>query len=360
MSILTRMLISMVLVRFLAIVLGISIFVLTLEVVTYANEIAALAPDDPQIVLRYLMMRMPLTLATFLPMSLLLALLLTITSLSLRSETVAIWAAGISPGRVVIMLLPISISLGILQFALLDRGVPFAAPKLRQWAIADYGKKQLNFGENDPIWLRNGLDVIRAKQAASDLSKLTDVLVFKRDPDGLLIEQIAAKSGEKKDSGWLLRNATRFGISGEAPVSFPELKYEGLVRPASAGLRSGDPEEMGIDALDYFIANNGFGIRPTHVYSTWWHKRLSSLATAFVIVALCLPFAANFRRGGGLGALFAAGVGLGFLYFIVDGIFLSLGVLGFIAPWLASWAPNMAFGALAAVLLLRRERLAVR
>jgi lipopolysaccharide export system permease protein len=360
MSILARMLIKMVLVRFLAIIVGISLFVLTLEVVTYAKEITALQPDDPQMIVRYLFMRMPATLATFLPMSLLLAMLLTITSLSLRSETVAIWATGISPGRVVMMLWPIIIGCGALNFLLLDRGVPFAAPILRQWAIADYGKKQLNVGEDDPIWLRNGMDVLRAKQASSDSSQLKDVLVFRRDANGLLIEQIAARSGEKLDSGWLLKGATRFGVDGNPPVTLSEIKYEGLVRPAAAGLRSGDPEEMGIDELDYFISNSGFGIRPTYVYTTWWHKRLSSLLTAFVVVALCLPFAASFRRGGGLGVLFAAGVGLGFLYFIFDGIFLSLGVLGFVPPWLASWVPNMAFGALAILLLLRRERLAAR
>ncbi len=360
MSILSRMLCKMILVRFLAILIGISLFVLTLELVTNANEIVALTPGKLQIMLHYLAMRMPATLATFLPMSLLLSLLLTLTGLSQRNETVAIWAAGISPGRVVIMLLPLIFGGGILNFLLLDRGVPFAAPTLRGWAIADYGKKLLNVGENDPIWLRNGLDVIRAKQASADSSHLSDVLVFLRDKDGLLTEQISAKSGEKAESGWLLKDVVRFGVSGDPSQALAEYKYEGLVRPAAAGLRSGDPEEMGIEELQYFIANKGFGIRPPHVYQTWWHKRLSSLATAFVIVALCLPFAAHFRRGGGLGSLFAAGVGLGFLYFIFDGIFLSLGVLGFVPPWLASWAPNMAFGTLAILLLLRGERLAAQ
>ncbi len=360
MSILSRMIIKMVLVRFVAILIGISLFVLTLELVTYANEIIALEPGKPQIMLHYLAMRLPATLATFLPMSLLLALLLTLTGLSQRNETVAIWSVGISPVRVVVMLLPVIIAGGVLNFLLLDRGVPYAAPILRDWAIADYGKKQLTIGENDPIWLRNGLDVIRAKQATADSSQLHDVLVFRRDKEGLLLEQISAKSGEKTDGGWLLKNVVRFGVSGEPPQAMTEYKYDGLARPAAAGLRSGDPEEMGIDELQYFISNNGFGIRPGYVYETWWHKRLSSLATAFVIVALCLPFAASFRRGGGLGALFAAGVGLGFLYFIFDGIFLSLGVLGFVPPWLASWAPNMAFGSLAILLLLRAERLAAK
>ena len=38
------------------------------------------------------------------------------------------------------------------------------------------------------------------------------------------------------------------------------------------------------------------------------------------MIALCVPLATRFRRGGGLGMLFVVGVGLGFVYFVVDGI----------------------------------------
>ena len=60
------------------------------------------------------------------------------------------------------------------------------------------------------------------------------------------------------------------------------------------------------------------------------------------MIGLCIPLASRFRRGGGLGALFAIGVGLGFLYFVIDGISLTMGELGFVAPWLAAWLPLLA------------------
>ena len=127
------------------------------------------------------------------------------------------------------------------------------------------------------------------------------------------------------------------------------------MKPAQAGARSGSPEEMSLSDLSYFIDNQGFGIRPVWVYETWRHKRVAVFFTSLVMIALCVPLAGRFRRGGGLGILFAVGVGLGFLYFIVDGVSLTMGELGFVAPWLAAWLAPLAFGALAAVLALRAE-----
>jgi lipopolysaccharide export system permease protein len=113
---------------------------------------------------------------------------------------------------------------------------------------------------------------------------------------------------------------------------------------------------MSLRDLSYFIDNAGFGIRPIWVYDTWWHKRLSLFFSALLMIALVIPLASRFRRGGGLGILFAVGVGLGFVFFVVDGIAVTMGELGFVTPWLAAWVPVIGFGALAVVLTLRAEQ----
>jgi lipopolysaccharide export system permease protein len=108
--------------------------------------------------------------------------------------------------------------------------------------------------------------------------------------------------------------------------------------------------------LSYFISNEGFGIRPTHVYQTWWHKRVSLIFVSLVMVALVVPLTVRFRRGGGLGVLFALGIGMGFTFFILDGVALSIGELGFVFPWLAAWLPVLVFGSVALYLLGKSER----
>jgi lipopolysaccharide export system permease protein len=132
--------------------------------------------------------------------------------------------------------------------------------------------------------------------------------------------------------------------------------YSGAMKPASAGARSGDPEEMTLADLSYFVENSGFGISPVWVYETWWHKRVSLFLTVLVMIAICIPLVTRFRRGGGIGLLFAAGVALGFCYFVIDGISISMGELGFVPPWMAAWLPLLGFAGIAVAMGFRAER----
>ena len=69
MKILAWMLTRMVAVRFLAILLGVSIFVLSLEVLSYVDDILALRPGHMSIILDYVLARAPSVLSTYLPLS---------------------------------------------------------------------------------------------------------------------------------------------------------------------------------------------------------------------------------------------------------------------------------------------------
>ena len=351
-----RMVARMIVMRFVPILLGVTLFVLTLEVVAYAKEILALNDNGLAMIGKYILYRAPATLATFLPISLLLALLLAITELSYRNELTAMWSIGLSPPRLIVMLVPVTLAIGLLHFALVDRLVPLAAPTLRAWGIADYGEKKLSIGEKDPIWLRSGTNIMRAASANRDASRLTDVTIFRRDAKGILLEQIYASSASLGAQGWTLQNAVIYGRDTEPPKRATQVTYNGTMRAASAGSRSGDPEEMTLGDLSYFITNNGFGIRPAHVYQTWWNKRVATIFVSTIMLALVIPLAARFRRGGGLGLLFALGVGLGFAFFILDGIATSIGELGVVFPWLAAWLPVLVFGCIALFLLSKSER----
>lgn len=345
----------MVFVRFALILFGMSTFVITLEIITYVDDILKLNDDRLWSLGYYALLRLPATLSTFMAICALLALLLTLTELSYRSEMVAIWAAGGSPLRIMAMLLPLGLFLGGVNFVINDLAIPRAAPVLHEWAIGDYGKKQLALGEKDPIWMRSGNDILRAADSNPQATELDNVVIFRRDEQGLLTEQIMAASAVLENDRWQLRDVVVYYQQNLPPHRLERMVYSGALRPAAAGARSGDPEEMSIADLNYFIANAGFGIRPAHVYETWWHKRVSLLFSVWLMVAVCIPLAVHFRRGGGIGYLFAVGVAIGFVYFVLDGLSLTMGELGLMPPAVAAWLPMVIFAALAAALTLRAE-----
>jgi lipopolysaccharide export system permease protein len=81
------------------------------------------------------------------------------------------------------------------------------------------------------------------------------------------------------------------------------------------------------------------------------------LISSFLMMALCVPLASRFRRGGGLGIFFLIGVGLGWSYFVLEGIAMTLGEFGFVPPWMAVWVPVASLAMLAATLGFNSESL---
>ena len=355
MSRIARFLTGMILTRFITILACISIFVITLESVAFITEILSINPSPVRSLAEYALFRSSPVLAVFLPMSMLLALLLTITELTYRNEMTAIFASGISPIRIIIMLLPIAFFVGGAHFILLDRIIPAVTPTLKIWGIGDYAKAKVNVDSKDPVWIRSGTDIMRVSKVSKDGKQLGDLIIFRRSEDGRLKEQIYADSATQEDGRWRLQKVVVYYNSAETPNRLDSLIYSGTMQAASAN-RTGDPEDMTLGELGTFISNGGYGVRPTYVYQTTWHKRLTAWVITLLMIMLCVPMAARFRRGGGLGFLFVVGVGLGFLFFISDGISTTMGELGIVAPWLAAWAPVAFFTAIGVVFMARTER----
>jgi lipopolysaccharide export system permease protein len=171
MSTIGWMLTRMILLRFAGILFVLASFVITLEVFTLVDDILQVRGGNLWAVPEYAWLMLPGTLSTFLPVSALLAILLTLVELTLKNELPAIWAAGVSPLRVVMMLMPVGLLLGGLHFLLNDQIAPRTEPQLAAWGIGEHGRKKLMVGERDPIWLRSGDDIMRAGASNRDRNR---------------------------------------------------------------------------------------------------------------------------------------------------------------------------------------------
>lgn len=354
---LTWMLSRMFLARFALILFGITAFVLTLDVVTYAADVLKLHNDSLLAVIEYAGLRLPGVTSSFVGISSLLAALLMLTEVSHNSELVAIWSAGVSQMRLILILTPAALLIGVMHFVINDRAVPNAAPVLHEWGIGDYSNKKLNVSSDDPLWMRSGNDILRAVKSNKNSSILTDVTIFKRDETGILLEQISAKKAKLVGGRWELSDVVIYYRENLPPSRLGRMIYSGLMRPAAAGSRSGDPEEMTTEDLAYFIDNAGFGIRPAYVYETWLNKRYTLFFVALLMVLIAVPLSVRFQRGGGMGLLFAVGVGLGFGFFIFEGISQTMGELGLVPAWMAAWMPILVFFSAGTAIAFRYETL---
>ena len=112
---------------------------------------------------------------------------------------------------------------------------------------------------------------------------------------------------------------------------------------------------MSLRELHSFAANENVGSRPVYYYETWFNKRLALPIMTLIMLLLAAPVAQSLRRQGGAGLGFMIGVGMGFLYFIADGILQSLGESGMLPPLLAAWSSVILFAAIGITALIKIE-----
>ncbi len=357
MGTLGRMISRMILARFTLIVIGVSLFVITLEVLANVDSILSRGEGYVSL-LRYAMLRAPGIVSVFFVLALLLSVVLTLVELGYRNEIVPIWAAGTSPLQLFLMLAPLGVAMGLALFVLNDRIVPATVRILSEWGVGEFASKKLNATRRGEIWMRAGPDILRAGKADPKATKLENVIIFRRDRTGLLTEQIHASSARKESGRWLMNNVVIYRREPVPPTRLKNMVYTGELRLASEKLRSGDPEEMPLSDLQYFIDNMGFGLRPVHVYEVWWHRRLANLLVPLLMIAVCVPLAVRFRRGSIAVPVLLTGVTVGFTFFIFDGISLTVGELGVVPAWLAGWLPVILLALLTLAFHVRAQTVA--
>jgi lipopolysaccharide export system permease protein len=85
------------------------------------------------------------------------------------------------------------------------------------------------------------------------------------------------------------------------------------------------------------------------------HKRLSVLASVYILTIIAFTVAYRKRRGG-MGVSLAIGLFIGFTYIFFDRIFSILGVKAGLDPFFAVWTPNIIFAFVAIIMLIRAKK----
>jgi lipopolysaccharide export system permease protein len=183
-SVLSRYVGRMLLARALILLAGLAALMMILEFLADGDKVIEAGGGVVLPVLRFTALRLPEILAELLPVTAMLAALLTFADLARHSELVAIHAAGISKPRLIVAVLPVALLIALLQLAIADQAVPRAVAELRAWGIGDY--------EADPdaptfSWLRHGNDILRVGAFDANAGEIQDVILFERDAEGNLI-----------------------------------------------------------------------------------------------------------------------------------------------------------------------------
>ncbi len=344
------------LVRSFSILFALVLILQTLDLLGESGKILAVAGNSDSDVWRYVGMRLPQIIETFLPFSVLLGTILTLITLNQNSEVVAMKASGMSAHQVLAPLFLAALLVAGISFAFNERIVTRSTAALSAWQKAEYKRVPPDNGVRSNIWVRDGDDLINAAtvETGGPSIVLRGVTIYERT-GGVLSSMLKADSARAVAGGWELTGATRFLRRSGTVEPLGTIVAAKNVRPDQFTLAQVDGDELPFLKLKAAIDDLEAAGRPVDALKgVLWHK-ISGPLSAILMPLLGAVAAFGLARSGKLFIRAILGMGLGFAYFVADNFALAMGDLGAYSPFLAAWGPFILFALIGEMILIRTE-----
>lgn len=306
----------------------------------------------------YAVLRVPEIVSFLTPFVVLLATLMTLSRLERDNEILAFKAAGAPYNAVLLSFLPAVLLVGIAHFLLADQVVPRAINAMVQRDIyIDRDSRD----DNAAVFIQDGRSVVEVTSVGKYGSTLKDMRIYERGDNGVLVRvrRASEASYDTKQRQWTLSGVWTTSIVPDQPsqaVFSPLMNWETTLTPAEFSNLIELPQAMTLAKIWSFATSADVGVRPTYFYEAWLQKRFALPVSSILMILLAAPVAHSlYRRDRGMAAGMAIGFGLGFLYFICDGLVMSLGETGAVPPVVAAWMPILVFASVGGAWLIRLE-----
>lgn len=308
-------------------------------------------------VLTYYACRMPFIILQVSTISVLLAVIITLTLMNRNNEIVALKAAGVSVYRLSIPMILTGLLISLITFAVTEGVVPQANAKAYQLWHHDMRHNeavQAYFGRFKG-WYRSERAIYNVRRLRTMQQVVEGVSLFFFDNDYNLTRRVEAELGIFDKGRWRFENGVDKVIGPDGNFKVERFKSKEILLPESPKAfqyvdKSAD--QMSLVELDNYINQldrEGYDTLPYRV------DRQVKFALPFVAAILALiatPISLRQSKDVSLPKAVIVGLGVAFSYLVTVGLCRSLGMAGTLPMLLAAWLPNLLYGLVGAYLLV--------
>ncbi len=294
------------------------------------------------------MLKAPSTILTLLPFAFLFGTLAAFVGLNRRSELIAMRAAGVSAWRFILPAAVAAFVVGAVTVSALNPLAAMLGASFERSRTAIAAEFQTSTAKD--TWLRQGdassQVVIRAgsHDEINGTVRLKDVsmFIYRVTPAGGLefSRRLEAEEARLMPGYWRLRGV-REAAPGAGSVRSETLSIPSTLDEQAAIERFTTPDAIAFWRLPATIRGTeaaGFSALP---YRLRLHQLLATPLLYAALSVLAAAFSLRLMRLGGLAALSAAGVALGFIFFFFNQFCGALGKAEILPAFAAAWAPPL-------------------
>jgi LPS export ABC transporter permease LptG/LPS export ABC transporter permease LptF len=343
---------SMIVAVFLMLLLVFTLFELLSDILR--NQISPLTVGE------YLLNVVPYFLYSTTPLSMLLAVLVTFGLLQRTNEITAIKATGISLYRIIVPVLIASMLVAGVLFLSDQLYLPYT--NKRQDALRNQikGKPAQTYLRPDRKWIfGQHSDIYYYQFFDPDRDVFGGVSIFQFDPHTFQItHRITADRAHWSDAmnRWVYEQGWERSLNGPAIENyrkFDAATYPELAEPPAYFKKEiKQSSEMSYDELRSYIHDleqSGFDVVRLRVQL---QKKIAYPLITLVMAILAIPFALSTGKRSAVTGV-ATAIGIGVVYWMISGVFESMGNLSQLPPAVAAWSPDLIFGFIGGYLVLR-------
>jgi lipopolysaccharide export system permease protein len=290
-------------------------------------------------VLTFAALRLPTMVQQVALIGVLVAAVLTFLQMQRANEIVALRAAGLSAYRLVALLLPAALGIGLFLVVLADQVLPRSERAFASWWQDTAGDGGEDTAAGSAIRLRLGPLLVFADRMRDGGRRLESVRIYERTPDGMAVtRRIEAQAAVFGEGHWTLVQASGTIVrDGVATQESPrDMVWAVTLKPATV-VELGS-EEVTLSLRDTLAVLEGSHAsnRPPSFYRTELYRRLSAPFAVVLMILLGLPVIFAGPRGSYQSLLPVACIGAGLGYQVLNGMMCALGEAGTIPPYLAA------------------------
>ncbi len=310
-------------------------------------------------VARHLLYKIPLIITQLVPVATLASVLLGLGIMAHHSEITALRASGISTLQIGWPLLLTAAILGLTILFWNEVVVPYCASRSRQIEYVEIKKQPMRaLLSEHGIWFHGSAGIYNIEHFDSRQERLVGLTVYDFSPTFELKRLVEIPSAQWRGDRWEFHLATERSFDDAGNVGVTALGHEDFTlpdRPQDFRILDTDAEELNFLRLRHRINDlSRKGIDMTELRVDL-HLKLALPFLPFVMTLIAIPLASRNPRQRPLVASAGMGLMVGFSYWVILALCLSLGHGGAIPPAIAGWAANAVFTVLGAFLLLGPE-----
>ncbi len=336
-------------------------FILVYVLVDFFDRFGTYLKYKPPIrlVISYFIFKIPLILTQLVPVATLGGVLLGLGLLARNNELTAMRACGVSTLQIARPLLAAAVALSIGIFAWNESVVPYCSERFRHIDNVEIKKKpQKALLDDQGIWFHGKAGIYSIEQFDARKETILGLTVYDFTPGFELRRLIEIPSARWSDGKWILETPVERSFDGGGNVETRSLTPSEFTLPdppQDLQVMQKEPDELNFSKLRRHIRELGRkGIDTTEPLVDL-HLKLAVPFIPVAMVLIAVPLSTRNPRRRTLATSAGIGLSVGFSYWVLLALAVSLGHGGAIPPIVAAWTANIIFAVLGAFLFLGAE-----